>query len=928
MAKSTTSKAGERTIWHFGGGRADGHAALRDLLGGKGANLAEMSRIGLPVPPGFTIATTACREFHDAGGRLTKRMQGEVHRAVSRLERASKKRWGDPKRPLLVSVRSGAAVSMPGMMDTVLNIGLTEAVTDGLASLTGNRRFALDARRRLIQMFGNVVEGLGLERFEHVLRDVQAHVGARSDTELDEAALEEVVARYLTTFREGTGRDFPAEPDAQLERAITAVFGSWNGARAVEYRRIHKIRDLIGTAVNVQSMVFGNLGPSSGTGVCFTRDPSTGENVFYGEYLMNAQGEDVVAGIRTPKSLSDLADEAPRVYRKLLRVRTMLERHYRHMQDIEFTIEGGTLYILQTRNGKTTARASVRIAVEMAAQRLITREEAVRRITPDQLDHLLHPQFDRQAERDVLTRGLPASPGAVSGTLVFTAERAKELAAKGQHVILCRAETSPEDVGGMHAAAGILTATGGMTSHAAVVARGMGKCCVVGAGELRIDEDRRELRAGGRSFGEGDVLSLDGGTGEVMAGSVPTVPPDPSEHFTTLLGWTDKMRRLGVRANADTPGDAEAARRFGAEGIGLCRTEHMFFGDERIAPMREMILAEDEAGRRAALEKLLPFQRADFAGIFRAMDGLPVTVRLLDPPLHEFLPHDRDQATEVARSIGVDVEEVLARARRLREMNPMLGHRGCRLGITYPEIYEMQVRAIYEAAADELGEGHRPRPEVMIPLVGTAAELRLLKHRLEAVAVSVLKERSARLPVVFGTMIEVPRAALCAAEIAEHAAFFSFGTNDLTQMTFGFSRDDVGSFLPTYVAEKILPDEPFQSIDVDGVGQLVRMGVERGRAGRPGLKVGVCGEHGGDPKSIAFFDEVGLDYVSCSPFRVPVARLAAAQAALPSVAPSRKATSGPKAGAKRKAKRTTTPAARTKRPARRAAKKKPRRKAK
>ncbi len=869
-----------RIIWNFGGGRADGSADLRDLLGGKGANLAEMSRIGLPVPPGFTIATTACREYERHGGDLWPELRKQVAAAVRRLEQVTSKRWGDARRPLLVSVRSGAAVSMPGMMDTVLNLGLTPEVTEGLADLTGNRRFALDARRRFIQMFANVVEGLGLERFERVLREVQRREGARSDNEIGPDGLAEIIDRYLVAFREGAGRPFPDDPQEQLERAIAAVFGSWNGKRAVEYRRINKIDGLLGTAVSVQSMVFGNMGPDSGTGVCFTRDPATGENVFYGEYLMNAQGEDVVAGIRTPHPLSDLAKAKPKTYRQLERVRKLLERHYRHVQDIEFTIEQGTLYILQTRNGKTTATAAVRIAVEMAGERLIRREDAVARITPTQVDQLLHPQFDPTAPRDVLTKGLPASPGAVSGKAVFTAERAKELAATGEDVVLVRAETSPEDVGGMHAAVGILTATGGMTSHAAVVARGMGKCCVAGAGEVVVDEEAKTFRVGQRRFGETDVISLDGVTGEVMAGAVRTMPADPNQEFKTLLGWADRVRRLRVRANADTPGDAAAARAFGAEGIGLCRTEHMFFGEERIAAMREMILAEGEEGRREALSKLLPYQRSDFAGILEAMDGLPVTIRLLDPPLHEFLPHDADQAADVAAALGVDADEVLERARRLKEMNPMLGHRGCRLGITYPEIYEMQVEAIFEAAADVRQAGKRPKPEVMIPLVGCEREFEVLRDRLVEVAKRVLRRRGLRLRVVFGTMIEVPRAAIRAAEIAKEAEFFSFGTNDLTQMTFGFSRDDVGAFLPTYVQDHILPAEPFQTLDVDGVGELVRMGVERGRSTRSDLKVGICGEHGGDPASIAFCDDVGLDYVSCSPFRVPIARLAAAQSTL------------------------------------------------
>ncbi|MDF1702224.1 MAG: pyruvate, phosphate dikinase, partial [Planctomycetota bacterium] len=732
-----------------------------------------------------------------------------------------------------------------------------------------------------IQMFANVVEGLDLHRFELVLEQEQARAGVDTDSELDEVALERVVTKYLKLFARLARRPFPEDPEEQLMRSIAAVFGSWMGNRAQEYRRIHKMDDLLGTAVNVQSMVFGNLGATSGTGVCFTRDPSTGENVFYGEFLMNAQGEDVVAGIRTPQPLEGLDAESPKAYRQLTQVRTRLEKHYRDMQDIEFTIEDGVLYILQTRVGKRTARAAVRIAVEMAAKRLISRAEAVRRIAPEDLDRLLHPQFDPKAERQVIASGLPASPGAVHGEVVFTAEAAKECAAQGTPVILVRNETSPEDVGGMHAAEGILTATGGMTSHAAVVARGMGKCCVSGAGEVRIDEHAGQFRVGSITVAAGDIISLDGTSGEVMLGTVKTMPADPGHDFQTLLAWADKIRTMKVRANADTPADAKAARAFGAQGIGLCRTEHMFFGDDRITPMRQMILAEDESARRKALRKLLPYQRRDFAGIFKAMDGLPVTVRLLDPPLHEFLPHDDAGVVAVAEALGVSSDEVRERARRLEEMNPMLGHRGCRLGITYPEIYEMQVRAIFEAACANKKKGLAPKPEVMIPLVGSVTEYTSLRDRLVAIAKDVIAKKGVRVPVIFGTMIEIPRAALRAGEIGAEAAFFSFGTNDLTQMTFGFSRDDVGSFLPGYVEQGVLPADPFQTIDRSGVGELVRLGTERGRAAKPKLKVGICGEHGGDPSSIAFCQEVGLDYVSCSPFRVPIARLAAAHAAAP-----------------------------------------------
>jgi pyruvate,orthophosphate dikinase len=889
-AKSRTAArrpvSATKVVWHFGPGHADGDASMKSLLGGKGANLAEMCRLGLPVPPGFTLATSVCERYTKNGGRTPPDVTGAVRKAMTRLEAETGKRFGDPNRPLLVSVRSGAAISMPGMMDTVLNLGLTAQATEGMARLTGNRRFALDARRRFIQMFGNVVEGLGLARFEKILHEEQARAGVEEDTQLDATALERVVARYLEAYLAATGRAFPDDPHAQLDRAVDAVFGSWMGARAQEYRRIHKITGLLGTAVNVQSMVFGNLGPSSGTGVCFTRDPSTGEDVFYGEFLMNAQGEDVVAGIRTPRPLAGLEQQSGKAWKELCRVRRRLEQHYKQMQDIEFTIEEGRLFILQTRTGKATARAAVRIAVDLARAKVITRETAVTRVTPEQIDRLLHPQFDPQAAKQVIAKGLPASPGAVGGKVVFTAEEAKRQAAAGALVILVRNETSPEDVGGMHAAQGILTATGGMTSHAAVVARGMGKCCVAGAGAVRIDAEHALFRVNGTVVREGDLISLDGSTGEVMLGAVDTVPAAPSPEFKTLLGWADQARRLKVRANADTPHDAEVARGFGAEGIGLCRTEHMFFGEERITPMREMILAEDEAARRAALAKLLPFQRADFEGILTAMDGLPVTIRLLDPPLHEFLPHERDQAERVAQALGVRAEAVLDRAHRLHEMNPMLGHRGCRLAITYPEIYEMQVQAIFEAAAAVQARGGRPKPEVMIPLVHSETEFRVLRDTLKAVAEGVVGRTKARLPIVFGTMIEVPRAALRAEPIAREAEFFSFGTNDLTQLTFGFSRDDVGTFLPAYIERGVLPEDPFQSLDQAGVGDLIHMGVERGRRGRPDLKVGICGEHGGDPRSVAFCHGEGLDYVSCSPFRVPVARLAAAQAALAARAPA------------------------------------------
>jgi pyruvate,orthophosphate dikinase len=869
-----------KEVFEFGPGRADGTGAMKDVLGGKGAGLAEMCRLGLPVPPGFTIATTVCPRFTAAGGRVPRSTMTASRRAMARLEAELGRGFGDPERPLLVSVRSGAAISMPGMMDTVLNLGLTAAAVEGLARASGDRRFALDARRRFVQMFGGVVAGVPHDAFEEVLTEAKHDAGVRADTALSAEALEKVVARQLEVYRAHAKADFPDDPWEQLERAIGAVFGSWESDRARTYRRIHKITGLRGTAVTVQAMVFGNRGPRSGTGVAFTRDPSTGEDVFYGEYLMNAQGEDVVAGIRTPEPLETLSQASPAAYAELLRVRALLEGHYRDAQDIEFTIEEERLYLLQTRRAKRTTAASVRIAHDLAREGRISREEAVSRIQPEEVDRLLHPSFDPDAERTVIARGLPASPGAVTGRVVFTAEEAERRAAAGEDVVLVRNETSPEDIGGMHAARGILTVTGGMTSHAAVVARGMGKCCVAGAGTVRIDYAGERFTTDGREVRKGDVISLDGSSGEVMLGPVATVSPSLTREFTTLLGWADAIRTLGVRSNADTPRDAEVARGFGAEGIGLCRTEHMFFEGDRITAVREMILAETEEARRAALEKLRPMQRGDFAGIFRAMAGLPVTIRLLDPPLHEFLPHEAEQVRTVAASLGVPETAVADRARRLHEMNPMLGHRGCRLGITYPEIYEMQVRAIFEAAAAEARAKRPVRPEVMIPLVGTEREIAVLRERLTTVAERTLAGARVRLPVVFGTMIEVPRAALQAAEIARHAEFFSFGTNDLTQMTFGYSRDDAGSFLPAYVEGGILPDDPFQTLDAVGVGELIRLAVARGRSTRRGLKVGICGEHGGDPRSIDFCHRAGLDYVSCSPYRVPVARIAAAHAAM------------------------------------------------
>jgi len=868
-------------VFFFGDEATEGDATQRDLLGGKGANLAEMCRIGLPVPPGFTIATSVCQRFYEENEATPGDVVAQIDAAIERLERAMDRGFGDAARPLFVSVRSGAAVSMPGMMDTVLNLGLNQATLDGLARDSGNRRFALDAYRRLIHMFGDVVMGCDHHRFETAISDVKASRSALQDTDLDEAGMEEVVRRYGEVYRDHVGADFPQDPRQQLALAIEAVFRSWNTNRAVKYRRIHAIKGLVGTGVNVQAMVFGNLGDSSGTGVCFTRDPSTGENVFYGEYLVNAQGEDVVAGIRTPEPIERLEQDMPEVYRQLIGIKDRLEQHYTDMQDLEFTVQEGHLYMLQTRTGKRTAIAAVRMAIEMCGEGLIDEPTALRRVDPATLDQLLHPTFDPEAERTVLTSaGLPASPGAVSGRIVFDADTAEDWAAREEKVILVRRETSPEDIGGMHAAKGILTAMGGMTSHAAVVARGMGKCCVAGCGEAVIDSAAHTLEIGGQTLREGDWISLDGSTGEVMLGQVKTRAPKLGESFHDLMAMADRHRRLGVRTNADTPHDAAVAREFGAEGIGLCRTEHMFFEEARIAAMRRMILAQSEDTRVRALGELLPEQRSDFLGIFRALDGLPVTIRLLDPPLHEFLPHDEEARRGIASDLGVSYERVVQRCRELEEFNPMLGHRGCRLAITYPEIVAMQGRAIAEAACEAWEAGIDARPEVMVPLVGTETELRFCADRLRAVFAKVAGERGREIRIPIGTMIEVPRAALRAGAIAGQAEFFSFGTNDLTQMTFGFSRDDAGRFLAEYVEKEILPSDPFQSIDPDGVGRLVRMACEEGRAQRPDLKLGICGEHGGDPASIAFFHRAGLDYVSCSPFRIPIARLAAAQAAL------------------------------------------------
>jgi pyruvate,orthophosphate dikinase len=882
-----------KLVYRFGDGEAEGDASMRDLLGGKGANLAEMCRLGLPVPPGFTITTEVCAWFNAHGGAYPEGLEVQVEEALAGIGEKAGAVFGDPQRPLLVSVRSGAPVSMPGMMDTVLNLGLNDETVEGLAARTGDERFAWDCYRRFIQMYGDVVLGLDHHLFEDLLEDYRESRGLESDTALTAGDWRRIVEAYKALIEEELETPFPQDVSTQLWEAIGAVFRSWNSPRAITYRRLHDIPDDWGTAVNVQAMVFGNMGEDSATGVAFTRNPSTGEKEIYGEFLPNAQGEDVVAGIRTPWPLTEAARRAagldvpslealmPQAFAQLVEIFGRLERHYRDMQDVEFTIQHGKLWILQTRSGKRTARAALRIAVDMASEGLISRKDAVLRIEPATLDQLLHPTIDESAERERLTRGLPASPGAAAGEIVFDSDTAEKRAALGHDVILVRMETSPEDIHGMHAARGILTARGGMTSHAAVVARGMGKPCVSGAGALSIDAEAGLMRIGDTELREGDWITIDGTTGEVFRGRVPMVEPELTGDFATLMQWADSFRRMGVRANADTPRDAGIARRFGAEGIGLCRTEHMFFDPGRIVVVREMILAETEEARRRALAHLLPVQRRDFVEIFRIMRGLPVTVRLLDPPLHEFLPRSEKDIAEVAEIMGLPPERIRRRVEELAEFNPMLGHRGVRLAITYPEIYEMQARAILEAAVEVGREtGAAPRVEIMVPLVLSARELEIVANRIEAVAERVMTETGERVDYLVGTMIELPRAALRAAEIAGHARFFSFGTNDLTQTTLGISRDDAARFMGDYLGQGIFAHDPFATIDRKGVGELVRMACERGRAARPELKLGVCGEHGGDPASIDFFEETGLDYVSCSPFRVPVARLAAAQAAL------------------------------------------------
>ncbi len=878
-------------IFFFGKGESEGNSSMKELLGGKGANLAEMAGLGIPVPPGFTLSTEVCRYYDEHDGSYPDSLGKELKENLCKLEKATGKRFGDPSNPLLVSVRSGAAVSMPGMMDTVLNLGLTDETAKGLIANAGNERFAYDSYRRLVQMYGDVVLGLrpqsetDIDPFEKLLGTLKARKGVKLDTELDVSDLKELVALFKAAIKEQLRVEFPQDPIKQLWGAITAVFKSWNNPRAIKYREINEIHGLIGTAVNVQAMVFGNMGEGCGTGVAFTRNPATGENIFYGEYLLNAQGEDVVAGIRTPQPIETLRNIFPEAYSELTDIREKLEDHYHDMQDVEFTIQDGNLYILQTRAGKRTAAAAVRMAVEMARDGMIGKEEALLRVTPKHIDQLLHPTFDPQEEQKAtqLTKGLPASPGAATGAVVLSAEEAEKAVQQGEKVILVRVETSPEDISGMHVAEGILTARGGMTSHAAVVARGMGKCCVAGAGEIAIDYNAATISVGGHTINTGVPISLNGSTGAVYLGEIPTITPEVSGDFETLLSWADEVRHLGVRANADTPQDAAIAVKFGAEGIGLCRTEHMFFEEARIVAVREMILADDETGRREALSKLLPMQRSDFEGLFRVMQERPVTIRFLDPPLHEFLPHDEEGQREVARVIGVSVEQVREKVDALHEFNPMLGHRGCRLGITYPEISEMQVRAIMEAACNVHAEGVAVLPEIMVPLVGSVKELILQRELIEHIATDVLAERGLTkkdIPYMIGTMIEVPRAAITADEIAQEAEFFSFGTNDLTQMGCGFSRDDAGSFLKDYVAKGIYAHDPFQVLDQSGVGKLVEMACKLGRKTRPDIELGICGEHGGEPSSIKFCHRIGLDYVSCSPYRVPIARLAAAHAAL------------------------------------------------
>lgn len=881
----------KKYVYLFGGRgtKAEGNADMKAVLGGKGANLAEMTNLGIPVPPGFTISTDMCTIYYETKG-LPKDLKTQVKEAIKKVERSMGLGFGDTEGPLLFSVRSGARASMPGMMDTVLNLGINDETVHGLIKMSGNERFAWDCYRRFIQMYGEVVMGADYEELEEELEKTKKKKGVKLDTELDAKDLKKLVETMKEKVKKLTGSEIPSDPMEQIWGGIEAVFKSWNTPRAITYRKLNNIPDEWGTAVNVQAMVFGNMGEGSATGVAFTRDPATGENVFYGEYLKNAQGEDVVAGIRTPQPINvkgkrskadvSMEEALPDQYEQLVEIYETLEKHYRDMQDIEFTIQEGNLWMLQTRNGKRTAAAAVQIAVDMVSEGLITKREAVLRVNPDQIDQLLHPQIDPKAKKKIIGKGLPASPGAAVGSVVFSAEDAEVEVKKGKKIILVRLETSPEDIHGMNVAQGILTARGGMTSHAAVVARGMGKCCVSGVQDLVVDYAKQKFTLGGETIKKGDFVSLDGTKGEVILGECKTTPPSLSGSFGTLMKWADEFRKLGVRTNADTPKDAKVAREFGAEGIGLCRTEHMFFEADRILAVREMILANDVKGRRKALDKIKPMQKGDFKEIFRVMNGLPVTIRLLDPPLHEFLPNTDTEVAEVAKALKTPVAEVRTKREALHEANPMLGHRGCRLGITFPEIYEMQVRAIVEAACEVKKEKIDVEPEIMIPLVGHVKELETLRKMTVEVADEIIKSYGVKLNYMVGTMIELPRAAVTADKIAEQAEFFSFGTNDLTQTTFGLSRDDAGKFLPDYVDKKILPVDPFQALDQEGVGELVRIGIEKGRKTRKKLKIGICGEHGGEPSSIEFCHKVGMNYVSCSPYRVPIARLAAAHAAM------------------------------------------------
>lgn len=887
---ATTTTVPQKFVYFFAAGEAEGNAGMKNILGGKGANLAEMTSLGIPVPPGFTISTEICTHFYENGGKLPEWVRPAVTAAMNKVEAKIGKKFGDVNNPLLVSVRSGARASMPGMMDTILNLGLNDQTVEGLAKSSNNPRFAWDSYRRFIQMYSDVVMGMNSSMLEVTLEDLKEEKHYKLDTELNVDDLKLLVKKFKDLVQKSTGHSFPTDPWEQLWGAVSAVFRSWNTPRAITYRELHNIPASWGTAVNVQSMVFGNMGDDSATGVAFTRNPSTGEKSFFGEFLINAQGEDVVAGIRTPQPITKIAAAAagvksleealPQAYGQLVEIYKKLEAHYRDMQDIEFTIERGTLWMLQTRNGKRTAAAALKIACDMIDEKLITEEEAILRLEPQALDQLLHPTLDPKAQKTLLAKGLPASPGGVNGQIVFTSEEAVEWKEQGKKVILVRIETSPEDIAGMVAAQGIFTTRGGMTSHAAVVARGMGKCCVAGCGEVEVDYRTETMKVKGYVLKKGDVITLDGSTGEVYLGEVKTIEPKLDGNFERIMKIADRLRKLKVRTNADTPKDAQTARNFGAEGIGLCRTEHMFFGADRIDAVREMIIADNKMEREKALAKLLPMQRDDFYQLFKIMDGLPVTIRLLDPPLHEFVPHTDEETKELAKRIGVDFERLRAKVKSLHEFNPMLGHRGCRLAITYPEIYQMQVRAIAEAACMIIGEGKKLVPEIMIPLVATDKELDILRHLTVSEVKKVQTEKNVKFDYLVGTMIELPRAALTADAIAEHADFFSFGTNDLTQTTLGLSRDDSGRFLGSYVSSGILPKDPFMSIDQTGVGALVKMGTDYGRRTKPDLKVGVCGEHGGDPDSIEFFHRAGLDYVSCSPFRVPIARLAAARAAL------------------------------------------------